>query len=74
MKISYNWLQTYFDTPLPSVEELSRAVTFHAFEIDGVEEVNGDSVLDVKVLPDRTHDCLSYRGVAKEVSVILEKR
>ncbi len=71
MKISYAWLQKYFDAPLPSVEELSRAITFHAFEIDGVEEIGSDSVLDVKVLPDRTHDCLSYRGVAKEVSAIL---
>jgi phenylalanyl-tRNA synthetase beta chain len=72
MKISYAWLQDYFDTPLPSVAELSDAITFHAFEIDGVEEINGDSVLDVKVLPDRTHDCLSYRGVAQEVSAILD--
>jgi phenylalanyl-tRNA synthetase beta chain len=82
MKISYDWLQKYFDTPLPSVAELSDAITFHAFEIDGIDPIrepsasNGagqiiDHVLDVKVLPDRTHDCLSYRGVAKEVSAIL---
>ena len=71
MKISYNWLQSYFDAPLPSVEQLSDLITFHAFEIDGVEEINGDNILDVKVLPDRTHDCLSYRGVAKEVAAIL---
>lgn len=71
MKISYTWLQKYFETPLPSVEKLSDAITFHAFEIDGVEQIGQDSVLDVKVLPDRTHDCLSYRGVAKEVAAIL---
>lgn len=71
MKISYAWLQKYFDTPLPAVEELSHAITFHAFEIEGTEKVGGDTVLDVKVLPDRTHDCLSYRGVAKEVAAIL---
>lgn len=72
MKISYAWLQKYFDAPLPSVAELSDAITFKAFEIDGVEQIGSDSVLDVKVLPDRTHDCLSYRGVAKEVSAILD--
>lgn len=71
MKISYLWLQKYFDTPLPSVEQLADAITFHAFEIDGVETIGSDQVLDVKVLPDRTHDCLSYRGVAKEVAAIL---
>lgn len=72
MKISLAWLQDYFEKPLPSVAELSDAITFHAFEIDGVEEIQGDQVLDVKVLPDRTHDCLSYRGIAKEVSAILD--
>jgi phenylalanyl-tRNA synthetase beta chain len=72
MKISYAWLQKYFDAPLPPVGELSSAITFKAFEIDGVEEIGGDPVLDVKVLPDRTHDCLSYRGIAKEVSAILD--
>lgn len=72
MKISLNWLQTYFEKPLPSVEELSDAITFHAFEIDGTEAVGTDTVLDVKVLPNRAHDCLSYRGIAKEVSAILD--
>ena len=72
MKISLNWLQTYFEKPLPSVEELSDAITFHAFEIDGAEVIGGDTILDVKVLPNRAHDCLSYRGVAKEVSAILD--
>lgn len=72
MKISINWLQTYFEKPLPAVEELSDAITFHAFEIDGVEKIGADTVLDVKVLPNRAHDCLSYRGIAKEVSAILE--
>jgi len=68
MKISREWLQTYFDSPLPPVEVLSDALTFHAFEIESVE---GD-VLDVKVTPNRGHDCLSYRGIAKEISAILD--
>ncbi|MBU0749900.1 phenylalanine--tRNA ligase subunit beta, partial [Patescibacteria group bacterium] len=61
------WLQTYFDTPLPSIEEVSDALTFHAFEID---EAEGD-VLDVNVLPDRAAYGLSHRGVALEVSAAL---
>lgn len=67
MKISRDWLQKYFHSPLPSAQELARALTFHAFEIEGVE----DDVLDVKITPNRGHDCLSYRGIAKEVSAIL---
>lgn len=72
MKISRLWLQKYFDAPLPHAEELSRALTFHAFEIDGVEQKGEDDVLDVKVTPNRGHDCLSHRGIAKELSAILK--
>lgn len=68
MKISRAWLQTFFDTKLPDMQVLSDALTFHAFEIDGIE---GD-ILDVKVTANRGHDCLSHRGIAKELSAILK--
>jgi phenylalanyl-tRNA synthetase beta chain len=68
MKISRNWLQNSFGTPLPDATTLSEALTFHAFEIDGIE----NDVLDVKVTPNRGHDCLSHRGIAKELSAILQ--
>jgi phenylalanyl-tRNA synthetase beta chain len=68
MKISRTWLQTYFDLPLPSAEEIAHAYTFHAFEIEAVE---GD-LLDVKVLPNRAADCLCHRGLAKELAAILD--
>ncbi len=68
MKISRAWLQTYFENPLSDMAALSEALTFHAFEIDGIE---GD-ILDVKVTPNRGHDCLSHRGIAKELSAILK--
>lgn len=71
MKVSRNWLNNFFETPLPDAATLSDALTFHAFEIDGVEEVNGDSILDVKVTPNRGHDCLAHRGIARELSAIL---
>ncbi|MCR4275994.1 MAG: phenylalanine--tRNA ligase subunit beta [Candidatus Parcubacteria bacterium] len=67
MKVSLKWLQTYFDTPLPPVEKLADALTFHAFEI---EETTAE-MLDVKVLPNRAADCLCHRGIAKELSAIL---
>jgi phenylalanyl-tRNA synthetase beta chain len=68
MKVSLNWLQTYFDTPLPNAEKIADAYTFHAFEI---EETQGD-MMDVKVLPNRAADCLSHLGLAKELSAILD--
>src|SRR3989344_4045509 len=67
MKISRNWLQTFFDKPLPEARVIADALTFHAFEIESVE----NDVLDVKVTPNRGHDCLSHRGIAKELSAIL---
>ena len=73
MKVSKLWLDKFFDAPLPDAEELSNALTFHVFEIDGVEKVGSDDVLlDVKVTPNRGHDCLSHRGIAKELSAILQ--
>ena len=32
--------------------------------------MNSDEVLDVKVLPNRSHDCLSHRGIAREISLL----
>ena len=68
MKVSRAWLQKYFDKSLPAAGELADALTFHAFEI---EEVTGD-MLDVKILPNRAADCLCHRGIAKELSAILD--
>lgn len=67
MKVSRKWLQTYFEEALPSVSDIADALTFHAFEI---EETAGD-MLDVKVLPDRACYALAHRGIAMELSAIL---
>lgn len=82
MNISREWLQLYFETPLPGAGIISDALTFHAFEVDGVEPVREktpieglgkaiDYVFDVKVTPNRGHDALSHRGIAKELTGIL---
>jgi len=71
MKISRNWLlKEYFET-LPSAEELADKLTFHAFEIEETVPVGDDTVIDVKVTPNRGHDALCHRGIAKELAVIL---
>lgn len=55
MKVSYEWLQTFFEKDaLPSVKDIEQKLMFYAYEIEGVEEVNGISVFDVDVLPNRT--------------------
>ncbi len=71
MKISYTQLQTYLEDKLPTPEKLADAFTFHAFEIESVEKVGDDTILDIKVLPDRACYAKSYEGIAREVSTIL---
>ena len=70
MKISYNWLQTFFATPLAPPQQLEDLLTFHSSEIEEVITVGNDTILDVKILPDKSAWLLSHRGVAKELSVI----
>lgn len=72
MKVSRNWLQKYFEKPLPSAEAIGDALTFHSFEIEEIVTGASDAMLDVKVLPDRAADCLSHRGIAREVGAVLD--
>ncbi len=72
MKVSYNWLNSYFDGGLPAPDKVAEALTFHAWEIEEMEPVGDDTVIDVKVLPDKAMWALSHRGIAKDLSVILD--
>jgi phenylalanyl-tRNA synthetase beta chain len=71
MKFSYNWLQTYFDTTLPLAAVIEEKLTFHSSEVEEVLSVGDDTVFDLKILPDKSAWLLSHRGLAKELSVIL---
>ena len=72
MKFSRNWLQTFFDTPLPVNAVLEEKLTFHSSEVEEVLTVGDDTVFDLKILPDKSAWLLSHRGLAKELSVILD--
>ncbi len=72
MKISYNWLQNYFEEKLPKPEKVAEGIIFHSFEVEEIEKVGKDTVFEIKVLPDRAHDCLSHFGIAKEISAIFQ--
>lgn len=72
MKISRNWLQTFFDNDLPSNEKIAEGLTFHSFEIEEVVKKDKDTIFDIKVLPNRAHDCLCHLGIAREISAIFE--
>ena len=76
MLISRNWLQTFFKEPLPNDEILAELFTFHVFEVEGMEKIEKgvfgkpDTIFDLKVLPDRAHYALSYKGVALETALM----
>ncbi len=71
MKISYNWLQNHIEEKLPAPESLKETIIFHAFEVESKEKKGDDTIFDIKVLPDRAHDCLSHRGITKEIAGLL---
>jgi phenylalanyl-tRNA synthetase beta chain len=74
MTVSYNWLQTFFKSPLPKPQKLAEILTMRAFEVESVEKKGTDTVLNIDVLPDRAGDCLSHWGLAREISAILDKK
>ncbi len=71
MKISYNWLKDYIKK-LPKPEKLAEILTMHSFEVKEINKVGKDRVLDIDILPNRAHDCLSHIGVAKECAALLK--
>jgi phenylalanyl-tRNA synthetase beta chain len=70
MKASYNWLKDFVDINIPS-RELAHMLTMAGFEVEAVEETEDDVIFDIGITPNRP-DCLSIRGIAREISAILE--
>lgn len=69
MKASIKWLKEYVDFSL-SLKELSHLLTMAGLEVEGAEEKGNDTILEVAVTPNRP-DCLSIRGIAREISANL---
>ncbi len=72
MLVSYKWLQTFFQQPLPSTEELSDIFNFHLCEVESISDVHDDKVFDLNILPDRAPYLLSHRAIALEISALID--
>jgi len=72
MKISYNWLQGLVGKKLPAPDKVAELLTFHSFEVESINKNGSDWVLDIDILPNRAHDCLSHLGIAREIAVLLK--
>lgn len=73
MKV-YTEVLKQFITDLPDTETLKSVLTNHAFEVEEVIRKEKGDVIDLKVLPDRAHDALSHRGIAKEIATHTGKK
>ena len=76
MKVSYNWLAEYIpeisdQKSVISVEEVAKVLNEKAFEVESIEKKSDDFILDIDVLPNRAHDCLCHKGIAKEIALNL---
>jgi phenylalanyl-tRNA synthetase beta chain len=69
MKFSLEWLRE-LSGAAPSADEAARALTRVGLAVDAVEGAGDDAVLDVDV-PSNRPDCLSHRGLARELAAAL---
>lgn len=70
MKATYNWLKEFVDFDI-SPEQLAHAITMAGLEVEEIEGIDGDTVFDIGITPNRA-DCLSIRGIARDISAILD--
>lgn len=68
MKIGETWLREWVNPSLP-LEAIAEQLTFAGLEVEGWETVEGDTVLEIALTPNRG-DCLSIFGIAREVAVL----
>jgi phenylalanyl-tRNA synthetase beta chain len=74
MIFSYNWLKDYLKGKIPEPKKLAEILTMHSFEVEEVKPAGKDWILDIDVLPNRAHDCLSHIGIAREIAVITNSK
>lgn len=68
MRVPIEWIREFVDFCL-SPEELSMKLTMAGLEVELIERINGDTVIEVNVTPNRP-DCLSMLGIAREISAL----
>jgi len=70
MKFSLGWLRELAPVPATvAASEIGRRLTAAGFHVEGVEEVEGDTVLDVDVTTNRV-DAMCHLGLARELAAL----
>ncbi|MES2503608.1 MAG: phenylalanine--tRNA ligase subunit beta [Myxococcota bacterium] len=73
MYVSIQTLHSLVDLTGASPDELARKLTFAGLEIESVQSFEDDTILELKVTPNRP-DALSHFGVARELAAIYLSR
>lgn len=69
MRISLEWLADYLPVPI-NAERAAEALTHGGLPVESIESAGSDTILDVEVTSNRA-DCLSHRGIARELAALL---
>jgi phenylalanyl-tRNA synthetase beta chain len=69
MKISLEWLSDFLAGSIDP-NRAAEALTNGGFPVENIESIGTDKILDVEVTSNRG-DCLSHRGVARELAALL---
>jgi phenylalanyl-tRNA synthetase beta chain len=72
MKVPLSWLAEFVDVPVEP-RRLAEDLTLAGLAVDSVESDGKDTVLDLDITTNRV-DCMNVYGVAREVSVLYDKR
>lgn len=68
MKAPLSWLKEWVSVRA-GAGEIAKRLTFAGLEVEGLQDVEGEPVLEVNVTPNRG-DCLSIKGLAREISAL----
>ncbi len=71
MRILLSWLQDFVDIP-ESPKQLADALTMAGMAVDGVEQVDGETLLDIDITSNRP-DAMNHFGMAREVAAIFRR-
>ena len=68
MKLTLSWLKEYINVPY-KINVVCDHLTMGGVEVDSYEKIDNDYLIDIDLTPNRS-DCLSVRGIARELSCL----
>ncbi|MDA0206152.1 MAG: phenylalanine--tRNA ligase subunit beta [Acidobacteria bacterium] len=71
MRILRSWLEDFVELP-ESSEELGAALTMAGMAVDGVEQVDGETIFELDITSNRP-DAMNHFGIAREVAAIFRR-